>query len=103
MKCVRLRLEINLPELDQILDQARQTPLSEEDHQKLKHALHTLAEYLMPVRNSERTKTVLADATEQAATEPSVSRTRQNPSPGLFAYNVAEIRDARLHGERASI
>lgn len=34
MKRARLKVDVNLPELEQILEQARQTPLSKPDYQK---------------------------------------------------------------------
>jgi len=39
----RPRLDVNLEELDRVLDQAREAPLSEPDYDKLKSALHALA------------------------------------------------------------
>ena len=40
MKSNRSRLDVNLEELDRVLDGARQAPLSEDDYEKLKEALH---------------------------------------------------------------
>ena len=39
MKTTRRRLDVNLDELDRVLDGARQAPLSQEDHDKLKEAI----------------------------------------------------------------
>jgi hypothetical protein len=36
MKAARCRIEVNLEELDRVLDGAREAPLSEADHDKLK-------------------------------------------------------------------
>jgi hypothetical protein len=36
MKTARRRINVNLAELDRVLDDARQSPLSEADHSKLK-------------------------------------------------------------------
>ena len=47
MKSARRRVEVNLDELDQVLDGARQAPLSEADYDKLKGALHALAAMLV--------------------------------------------------------
>jgi transposase len=95
MKRVRARVAINLPELDRIVDQARQTPLSEGDYQKLKHALHTLAEWFTPTRSTEKTETVLAEVAEQAATETSVSHTEPKPLPGHGRNGAATFTGAR--------
>ena len=43
MKKARRRIDVNLEELDRVLDGARQAPLSEADHGKLKDTLHALA------------------------------------------------------------
>jgi len=51
----RLRVDVNLEELDRVLDGARQAPLSEADCDKLKSALHALAAMLAPSRNTEKT------------------------------------------------
>ena len=40
----RPRIDVNLGELDQLLDQAEQAPLSEPDCHKIKTTLHTLVE-----------------------------------------------------------
>ena len=42
MKRTRPRVDINVTELDQVLDQALEAPLSRADHQTLKSTLHTL-------------------------------------------------------------
>ncbi len=47
MKDARRRIDVNLEELDRVLDGARQAPLSESDHGKLKEALHALAAMLL--------------------------------------------------------
>ena len=39
----RKRVDVNLKELDQIIDHAREVPLSESESEKLKEALHALA------------------------------------------------------------
>jgi hypothetical protein len=44
--------------LDRVLDGARQAPLSEADHDKLKGALHALAAMLALPRNTEKTSAV---------------------------------------------
>ena len=41
---MRRRIEVNLEELDQIIDRGRQAPLSESEGQKLKTAIHAMAE-----------------------------------------------------------
>jgi hypothetical protein len=55
----RRRVDVNLDELDRVLDGARQAPLSEDDYEKLKDALHALAAMLVRPRNTEKTSAVL--------------------------------------------
>jgi hypothetical protein len=59
MKNARRRIEVNLEELDRVLDGARQAPLSEEDHHKLREALHALAATLVRPRSTEKTSSVV--------------------------------------------
>ena len=58
----RPRIEVNLSELDEVLDQARQAPLSEADCNKLKTLLHTLVKLLVANRRTEKTRAVVGDA-----------------------------------------
>jgi transposase len=52
----RRRLDVNIQELDQIVDSAGEKPLADEDRNKLKTAIHAMAERLMEgYRTSERT------------------------------------------------
>jgi hypothetical protein len=59
MKKARRRIDVNLEELDRVLDGAREAPLSEADHDKLKDTLHALAAMLVRTRNTEKTSEVL--------------------------------------------
>ena len=59
MKPARRRIEVNLNELDQLLDHARSEPLSESGYEKLRTALHTLAELLSQRRSTEKTSAVV--------------------------------------------
>ena len=74
---MRQRVDVNLDELDQIIDRSTRAPLSESEGQKLKTALHAMAERLVRKRNTEKTSAVLPpnsappgkpDASESAAT-----------------------------------
>src|ERR1035441_8481206 len=58
----RPRIDVNLTELDEVLDQARQAPLSEADYNKLKTLLHTLVKLLVAPRRTEKTRAVVGDA-----------------------------------------
>ena len=50
---------MNLDELDQIIDRSTRAPLSESEGQKLKTALHAMAERLLRKRSTEKTSAVL--------------------------------------------
>jgi hypothetical protein len=50
----RRRVDVNLDELDQIIDRGRRAPLSESEGEKLKTALHAMAERLLQKRSTEK-------------------------------------------------
>ena len=52
----RKRVDVNLQELDQIIDHAREVPLSESESAKLKEALHALAGMMPQPRATEKTR-----------------------------------------------
>src|SRR5260370_32616413 len=56
---MRPRVDVNLDELDQIIDRSTRAPLSESEGQKLKTAVHAMAERLLSKRNTEKTRAVL--------------------------------------------
>jgi transposase len=93
MKRTRPHVDINLQELDQVLDQARQAPLSEPDYQKIKDTLHTLVELLTPVRNTEKTSAVLPELAE--AVEPTANTKTQQAKPGHGRNAAAVFNGAR--------
>jgi transposase len=93
MKRARPRVDVNLPELDQVLERARQTPLSEGDYQKLKDALHLLVGLLQPARSTEKTSALLADGEPPA---PAASDPREKPrAPGHGRNGAAAFTGAR--------
>ena len=70
----RRRIDVNLGELDQLLDQAREAPLSEPDCHKIKTTLHTLVAILTARRSTEKTSAVVNPGQNGAATaEPATS------------------------------
>jgi transposase len=93
MKRISPRIEINLQELDQVLDQTRQAPLSEPDYQKIKHTLHTLVELLGPVRNTKKTSAVLPEMLE--VVEQTAKRERQQAKPGHGRNAAGAFNGAR--------
>lgn len=58
-KAARQRIEVNLEELDRIIDHGTRAPISESDGQKIKAALHAMADRLTPKRSTEKTSAVL--------------------------------------------
>jgi transposase len=105
-KTRRRRVDVNVEELDRIIDDARSAPLSESDSQKLKTALHALAERLLPHPKTEKTSAVFGDA----ETAPPEELQAESPSAsghgrtGAAAYRGAKkvpIAHAKLsHGDR---
>ena len=53
------RIEVNLEELDRIIDHGTRAPISESDGQKIKAALHAMADRLTLKRSTEKTSAVL--------------------------------------------
>ena len=81
MKSGRRRIDVNLDELDQVLDGARQAPLSEADYDKLKGALHALAAMLVRPRTTEKTSAVVEEA-EESETSGGTALDSEAPSNG---------------------
>jgi transposase len=109
MRTARPRLDVNLDELDRVLDGARQAPLSEDDYEKLKEALHALAAMLVRPRSTEKTSAVLgkSDGAEaDAGTEP---KSNASPAPGhgrngaeafVSSRKIAIAHPQLKHGDR---
>ena len=109
MKKARRRIDVNLEELDRVLDGAREAPLSESDHSKLKDALHALVAMLVQPRNTEKTSAVVGTQEDpQSGTQPD---TNTPPPPGhgrkgAEAFSGAgkvDIKHQNLtHGDRCT-
>ena len=107
MKDARRRIDVNLEELDRVLDGARQAPLSESDHGKLKEVLHALAAMLVRPRNTEKTSSVLEKPEgSQTGTQPD-NNTPPLPGhgrKGAEAFSGARKVDVKhqklTHGDR---
>ena len=82
MKRVRPRVNVNLPELDQVLEQARQTPLSEGEYPELKDTRHLRVGLLQPTRTTEKTSAVLADGDPPLPSASEVTEKKAPPGPG---------------------
>jgi transposase len=95
MKSTRRRIDINLDELDQVLEGARQAPLSEADYDKLKGALHALAAMLVQPRNTEKTSAVLEKSEGSETGTGTQSDTGPTPSPGHGRNGADEFTGAR--------
>ena len=87
----RPRLDVNLEELDRVLDQAREAPLSEPDYDKLKSALHALAGMLSTPRTTEKTKNVVEQPETPAPENESPSdKTTGHGRKGASSYTGAQ-------------
>jgi len=89
MKTARRRVDLNLDELDRVLDGARQAPLSEEDYEKLREALHALAAMLARPRSTEKTSAVL-EKSEGSETDAGTQPEPNVPPPPGHGRNGAE-------------
>ena len=108
MKTARPRIDVNLDELDRVLDGARQAPLSEDDYEKLKDALHALAAMLVRPRNTEKTSAVL-EKMEGGETGAETQPENTSPSPGhgrngagafVSSRKIAIAHPQLKHGDR---
>src|SRR5713101_2641745 len=98
---MRRRVDVNLDELDQIIDRSTREPLSESEGQKLKTALHAMAERLLRKRNTERTSAVLPpDGTPTGTPKTSESVPAghgRNSAAAFKGANRVAIAHATLH------
>ena len=102
-KAKRRRIDLNVEELDQIVDRARQAPLSEADYDKLKTALHALIEKLLGLKKSEKLASLFGDdQTPGSSTTPP----RAEGAPGHGRNGARAFRGARklsiMHQQLAS-
>jgi transposase len=95
------RVDVNLDELDQIIDRSTREPLSESEGQKLKTALHAMAERLLRKRNTEKANAVLPpDGTPTGTPETSESAPAghgRNSAAAFQGANRVAIAHATLH------
>ena len=94
-------MDVNLDELDQIIDRSTRAPLSESEGQKLKTALHAMAERLQRKRNTEKTSAVLPpDAAPASKPETGESAPAGHGRKGAAAFtgaNKVAVAHATLH------
>jgi hypothetical protein len=90
------RVDIDLQELDRIIDRSTRAPLSEAESQKVKTALHAMADRLTPKRSSEKTKVVLKAlvAAPATASEDSTGREKAASPAGHGRNGAVEFRGA---------
>src|SRR6202140_1524691 len=97
----RRRVDVNLNELDQIIDRSTRAPLSESEGQKLKTALHAMAERLLRKRSTEKTSAVLPpDAAPAGKPETGESPPAGHGRNGAAAFtgaNKVAVAHATLH------
>lgn len=106
-KSARHRIDVNLDELDQVLDSARQAPLNDADYKKIKDALHAMAAMLVQPRSTEKTSAVLEkEGSGQDARPQDVHASRpaghgRNPAKAFAGAQEVEIAHQSLkHGDR---
>ncbi len=101
---MRQRLEVNLEELDQIIDRSTRAPLSEAEGQKLKTALHAMAEKLVRKRNTEKISAVLptdAPADKLDPSKPAPDGHGRNGAAAFTGAHRVAVAHATLHsGDR---
>jgi transposase len=95
----RRRIDVNVEELDQIVDRARQAPLSEADYAKLKTALHALIEKLLGPPKTEKLAAVFADDKTPAsptAPAPGAAGHGRNGAPAFSGARKVSIAHQQL-------
>jgi transposase len=107
MKTKRRRIDVNVEELDRIIDNAKSAPLSESDSEKLKTALHALAEKLLPQPKTEKTSAVFGDAQKPAPedkrpeADQAVAGHGRNGADTYRSADKIRVTHAKLaHGDR---
>jgi transposase len=97
----RRRVDVNLEELDQIIDRSQRAPLSESEGEKLKTALHAMAERLQPKRSTEKTSAVLppdmAAAGKPDTSESAPAGHGRNPASAFRGANKVAVTHPTLH------
>lgn len=103
-KTSRHRIDVNVEELDRVIDETEKGPLNEADRQKLRTAVHAMAERLVRNRNTEKTSTVLGEQDSPAPPETQQETSGDKPAGhgrnGAGAYRGAEkvkIAHGSLH------
>ena len=91
-KSRRRRIDVNVQELDQIVDRAREAPLSDTDYDKLKTALHALIERLLGPTKTEKLAAVFADENSPAS---AAAPPRAESSPGHGRNGALSFTGAR--------
>jgi transposase len=85
----RQRIEVNVDELDRVLDEARQAPLSEDDYQTLKTTLHALIDRLRPNSPRSEKMSALFEGHQPPASQPE-PEDRNPVKPAGHGRNGAE-------------
>src|ERR1039458_4384259 len=97
----RRRVDVNLDELDQIIDRGQHTPLSESEGEKLKTALHAMAERLLQKRSTEKTSVVLPPDTAPAGKPDASGSTTaghgRHPAAAFRGANQVAVAHSMLH------
>jgi transposase len=88
MRVNRKRVDVNLKELDQIIDHAREVPLSESESDKLKEALHALAGMLPAPRSTEKTSALFSPP--DPPTQQSKEKSKGHGRNGAASYTGAK-------------
>jgi transposase len=88
----RRRIDVNVEELDQIVDRARQAPLNDADYAKLKTALHALIEKLLGPPKTEKLASVFAD--DQTPASPAAPPPAEG-APGHGRHGAQAFSGAR--------
>ena len=91
-KSRRRRIDVNVEELDQIVDRARQAPLSDADYDKLKTALHALIEKLLGPAKTEKLASVFARPQQSRTASSATAQRKERRDTGATARRPSAAR-----------
>ena len=100
MTKTRRRIDVDLDELDQIIEHGMRAPMSEAEGEKVKTALHAMAERLMGKRSTEKTSAVVDQPTAPPKRDSNGSALTGHGRHGADAFtgaNRVSIPHATLH------
>ena len=94
----RSRVDVNIEELDSIVDAAQEKPLTREEGEKLKSAIHLLAAQIVPEHpNSEKKDDVFGDGRPDKPGRPRAAGHGRNPASAFTGAEQVQVPHETLN------